>query len=238
MPKANPPLPRPTRQSRAYDEINAWLQTPDAHEFLSAQTRRDDKTGCLIWTGKTQKRFPYGYFYRKTKIVYAHRAAYAAVHGPIPKGKVICHACDNPTCIAIEHLSLGTQQDNLADMRRKGRARWRSLLTRAHVVEIKKRLAAGETAAAIARDTGVSRGVIHAVKSGRTWGHVQGGDLSKVLATSNASSRIVLRAGDGTLYVMVNPFEGMWPRGTTIVRRFERLEPDDPANDLQVVESR
>jgi len=235
MPNANP-LPRPSQEPRGTDEIDAWLQTPEAHEFLSAQTRRDGKTGCQIWTGKTQKRFAYGYFYRKSKIVYAHRAAYAAVHGPIPKGKVICHTCDNPSCIAIAHLVLGTQQENLADMRRKGRARWRSLLTRAQVIAIRRRLAAGETVASIARDTGVSRGVIQAVKSGRTWGHLQGAATSRLPANFMHPSRIVMKAGNGTLYVLIDGREGMWPRGTIQQFRLERLDPDDPAGHLRLCE--
>src|SRR5258706_167306 len=142
MPRQKPSDLPPIARARRPDDIHDWLQSPEAEEFLSAQTRRDKKTGCLIWTGKTQKRFPYGYFYRKSKIVYAHRAAYIAKHGPIPKGLVVCHRCDNPSCIANEHLILGTQQDNLAAMWRKGRARWRSWRTRAHVVEINERLPA------------------------------------------------------------------------------------------------
>src|ERR1051325_7901953 len=130
MPKANPcPESEPPRLP-AHVDNSVWLQSEDARNFLRANSHRDEKTGCLLWTGKTQKRFAYGYFYRRTRIIYAHRAAYTAHHGPIPKGMVVCHACDNPSCVAIEHLSLGTQQDNLADMWRKVRGRWRSLLTR------------------------------------------------------------------------------------------------------------
>ena len=176
MRKANPCLHAHPHHRPPADEDNAaWLQSEEAREFLSAHTASDEKTGCLIWTGRTQKRFAYGYFYRRTRIIYAHRAAYIAAHGPIAKGLVVCHTCDNPSCIAIEHLRLGTQQDNLADMWSKGRGRWRSLLNRAQVLEIKRRLASAESVASIARDVGVGRGVIQAIKSGRTWGHLHGG---------------------------------------------------------------
>lgn len=40
----------------------------------------------------------------------------------IPKGMVIRHSCDNPTCVRPDHLVLGTQADNMQDMVRRGRA--------------------------------------------------------------------------------------------------------------------
>lgn len=34
----------------------------------------------------------------------------------------VLHACDNPPCCNVEHLSWGTQAENMADAKRKGRA--------------------------------------------------------------------------------------------------------------------
>ena len=42
--------------------------------------------------------------------------------GEIPKGFVIMHKCDNTICINPEHLKIGTQKENIADMFLKGRA--------------------------------------------------------------------------------------------------------------------
>ena len=36
-------------------------------------------------------------------------------------GSVVRHTCDNPPCINLSHLVVGTQKENLADMTDKGR---------------------------------------------------------------------------------------------------------------------
>jgi hypothetical protein len=39
----------------------------------------------------------------------------------VPKDRCVCHTCDNPACMNVEHLWVGTWGDNLRDMARKGR---------------------------------------------------------------------------------------------------------------------
>jgi len=41
-------------------------------------------------------------------------------HGELPKLHC-CHKCDNPKCVRVDHLFLGTQADNIADMVAKRR---------------------------------------------------------------------------------------------------------------------
>mgnify|MGYP001023313072 CR=1 FL=1 len=71
---------------------------------------------CWEWTAA--KKDGYGRFNDKG---YAHRISYEMHFGPIPKGFLVCHKCDNPSCVNPEHLFLGTYQDNYDDMRKKKR---------------------------------------------------------------------------------------------------------------------
>ena len=74
---------------------------------------------CWEWQGT---RFPsgYGHFSHNR---YAHRLVWELTYGPVPKGAGVCHTCDNPPCCNPDHLFLGTQKDNVADMLHKGRGR-------------------------------------------------------------------------------------------------------------------
>jgi hypothetical protein len=56
---------------------------------------------------------------------------------------------------------------------RKSKRHARALLTEGKVLDIKRRLAAGERAAIICRDYKVHVTTINAIKYGKTWAHVQ-----------------------------------------------------------------
>lgn len=96
-------------------------------EALLDRYRATD-TGCWEWTA-TRNRQGYGVVGLAIKGrpagVPAHRLQWMHRQGEIPDGHVVMHTCDNPACINPDHLRLGTQADNLADMRAKGRANHR-----------------------------------------------------------------------------------------------------------------
>lgn len=80
---------------------------------------------CWLWTA-TKNRKGYGQFGvrrgSKWKIEYAHRVAYEMFVGKIPKGLLVLHNCDNPTCVNPKHLWTGTNYDNCKDRIKKGRS--------------------------------------------------------------------------------------------------------------------
>lgn len=76
---------------------------------------------CWLWTGG---RNPKGYGVFKVSGVGfrgAHRVAWELANGPAPAGLCVLHHCDNPRCVRVDHLFLGTKADNSADMVAKGR---------------------------------------------------------------------------------------------------------------------
>ncbi|QIG62592.1 HNH endonuclease [Sporosarcina phage Lietuvens] len=105
---------------------------------------------------------------------YLHRYVYEIEVGEIPKGQVVMHSCDNPSCINIQHLSLGTNLDNLRDMVQKGRSSFGERNGKAKLSEsdIFKILSDDRDALTISKEFGVTRTHIYLIKARKTWSHL------------------------------------------------------------------
>ncbi|MDO8673056.1 MAG: HNH endonuclease signature motif containing protein [Dehalococcoidia bacterium] len=90
--------------------------------YWAKVTRGAAPDDCWTWCGAKSKGYGYFHVTRRPRVrVFAHRFSYDLQFGPIPDGLDVLHSCDHPQCSNPRHLFLGTQRDNLADMRRKGR---------------------------------------------------------------------------------------------------------------------
>lgn len=89
--------------------------------YIESRVEKVPPSGCWVWTGALHH--GYGQLTYKGKHHIAHRFAYEAMHGPIPKGALICHRCDVRECCNPAHVYAGDFATNRADM--LSRNRWR-----------------------------------------------------------------------------------------------------------------
>lgn len=109
----------------------------------------------------------------------AHRISYELHKTQIPKGKLVCHKCDNEKCVNPDHLWLGTYEDNMQDMKSKDRQKCvkgeenpAAKLTLKEVEKIRELKIEGMMVQDIAALYGVTRHCIQHIIHGKTWTHV------------------------------------------------------------------
>ena len=146
-------------------------------EFMSAAIESDSDE-CIIWPFN-KDRDGYGWMNHVGQRR-AHRVAFSLKNGGIGGKMHVMHSCDNPSCINPKHLSLGTHQDNMLDMSRKGRAvlpaadnrgerHGKSKLTEADVVRIRN---SKSSHLELSLEFNVARQTISDVIRRKTWDHV------------------------------------------------------------------
>lgn len=128
---------------------------------------------CWVWL--SSEHGAYGTFMLGGKVRKAHRVALYLVNRKWP-GEAVRHICDNPPCCNPAHLIDGTQLENMADMKAKGRAKSvrgsknnLAKVTEEDVALIRKeRMSVREICARY----GLGKSAANSIRNGTTWKHV------------------------------------------------------------------
>ncbi len=146
--------------------------TPRIEDIL-ARSEPITESGCWIWMGSSLQKDGYG-MWKWGKHWMAHRVAYIAAYGPIPDDLYVCHTCDVPACVNPDHLWLGTNDDNMADMVSKGRQSRGSEHYSAKLTEDIVRYIRNQNMRPtdVARQYGVSKVAASKALRKKTWRHI------------------------------------------------------------------
>jgi HNH endonuclease len=144
-------------------------------------------SGCMLWSGSVNKD-GYGRVSVGGRPRYAHRASWVASRGDIPHGMNVLHRCDTPAYINPDHLFLGSQKDNSADMISKsrhvgefGNLKPRSFMGESNgfaratpdlVISIREDAALGVSMRDLARIYRLGRTTVRHIVNRETWRHV------------------------------------------------------------------
>ncbi len=163
---------------------------PIKHRILPALSRKVvdrfwskvkmQPSGCWEWQPSTS-----GHSYGHMRLgnrhsVAAHRIAYKIYYLQDPAESLVLHICDNTICVNPLHLFLGTQQENVDDMRRKKRHAHghkvpQCKLTESQVTDIRTNYRPrkqGVSMYAFAEKYNVTPATIHRVIHNVCWKHI------------------------------------------------------------------
>jgi hypothetical protein len=133
------------------------------------------ENGCWLWTGYRDNG-GYGRFWLRKGNVKVHRFSYELHNGQIPEGKEVMHVCDRRDCCNPAHLRAGSHEENMYDMKVKGRAnpvrgenKKNAKLTATQVIEIRNSTIAQRQLAII---YGVRPCQISKIRTGKEWKHL------------------------------------------------------------------
>ena len=132
-------------------------------------------TPCREWIKRKNEK-GYGQIGIGGKSYLTHKLMWEVCKGPVPIGLQVCHRCDNPSCVRLDHLFLGTNRDNAKDSKDKGRRarlkgsrHGRAKLTESDVMSIRSSSQGINDLAAL---YGVAAQNIRHIVQRKTWTHL------------------------------------------------------------------
>lgn len=148
---------------------NGLDSAPDGECWEWTRSKNADGYGTITYDGKTWL---------------VHRWAYQLATGVDIGTSQVLHRCDNPPCINPDHLWEGDRFANMSDCFAKGRSSIRphrmkgetngsAKLTSRQVIEIRRRLSAGEYQKNIAVEYGVSRSLVGLIGQRIVWTNIE-----------------------------------------------------------------
>lgn len=100
----------------------AFMLLEAARAYVIDHVVVDGDTGCWVWANCGDGRYGHAYFLGMR--FKAHRLAFLAFRGRIPRGYVVDHErCDRTLCVAPGHLQACTQSRNIGRCFEIGRGR-------------------------------------------------------------------------------------------------------------------
>lgn len=159
---------------------SSLLTASDIGRFWSKVNITQNPEECWIWKGSVNNK-GYGSFAtpRKLKITkISHRVAYLIHYGELDQDLLVCHECDNPSCVNPNHLFQGTAKENSQDMVKKGRSprgskQGLTTLTELDVVAIRECLKTGRfEQKELANKFCVSQQTISRINTRKDWRHI------------------------------------------------------------------
>lgn len=145
--------------------------------WLEERTLVNPKTCCREWQGWRNEK-GYGRLTWKGKKKYAHRLVVEQELGRELEPWEIClHACDNPKCCSLGHLSVGTLKDNAQDMHEKGRGKGGGSVKmpkwKVRAIKYAKKRNPSVSPYVLAEQFDKPVQTVRDILSGKTWGHLQ-----------------------------------------------------------------
>lgn len=133
------------------------------------------ESGCWLWMAAVSSS-GYGAIKLGRGMQLAHRVSWMIHRGSIPPGSLVCHRCDTRSCVNSDHLFLGSPQDNMDDMRNKGRQDYPAGQRHSHAAlsdrDVYAIRASGLTSVEVSRRFGIAECTANQILHRKAWNHL------------------------------------------------------------------